>query len=403
MKIPQINIDDFDYLLPSERIAKYPLENRDQSKLLVFKNREIADNLFINLPDNLPENSLLVFNNTKVIRARLNFRKSTGAKIEIFCLEPTQPNNAELAFQQTQKVEWHCLVGNQKKWKEGLVYHQVVIDNNKITVAAEIIKKLSDGVIIRFEWNGNLPFATVMEAMGQTPIPPYLNREAEDIDTERYQTIYSKHDGSVAAPTAGLHFTPDVFNKLTSKGLKTIELTLHVGAGTFKPVKSQTIDEHEMHTERFHVPVHTINALMNHKGPVIAVGTTTVRTLESLYLAGVKLKEKVPSNHISQWDGFRFNSSLTFQESLDYILKHLNDNELNAFEASTSIIIIPGYRFKVIRGLVTNFHQPRSTLLLLISALVGDDWQRIYQYALDHDFRFLSYGDSSLLLSDSLL
>lgn len=399
MEIPHINIDEFDYPLPSERIAKYPLDNRDQSKLLVYKNDLIQQSSFHHVGDFLPDNTLLVFNNTKVIRARLHFFKSTGARIEVFCLEPHLPATAEQAFQARNQVEWQCLVGNQKKWKEGYISREVIIDSLPLKVKAEMVQKLTDGMIIRFTWAGDYSFASVMEAMGETPIPPYLEREAEAIDTERYQTVYSKYNGSVAAPTAGLHFSPAVLEALSKKGFKTMELTLHVGAGTFKPVKSKTIGDHEMHTEHFRVPLETIKALINHAGPIIAVGTTTVRTLESLYLAGVKLNQGVPCHHISQWDGFRYRSGLSLKESLEALVSHLEKTRLAAFEASTSIIIVPGFQFSVIEGLITNFHQPRSTLLLLIAALVGDNWQRIYRFALDNQFRFLSYGDSSLLMA----
>jgi S-adenosylmethionine:tRNA ribosyltransferase-isomerase len=398
MNIPQINIDEFDYQLPADKIAKYPIENRDQSKLLVYDNYVISEQLFSNLADFLPTNTLLVFNNTKVIRARLHFYKSTGAHIEIFCLEPYNAQTTELSFQQTHEVEWHCLVGNQKKWKKGTIAKNIEIDGSVITVEATIVKKLTDGVVVKFTWNGLKSFAAIMEAMGQTPIPPYLEREAEEIDTERYQTVYSKHKGSVAAPTAGLHFSPEVLQKLKEKGVQTIELTLHVGAGTFKPVKSETIDGHEMHTEHFSVPIETLRTIYQHKGPIIAVGTTTVRTLESLYLCGIKMNKGVPFKHISQWDGFQYVSNMSRTSSLEAIVHHLEKEKQHTFEASTAIIIVPGFKFQVIKGLVTNFHQPRSTLLLLVSALIGEKWKAIYQFAKDYNFRFLSYGDSSLLL-----
>lgn len=399
MEVPHINIDEFDYPLPSERIAKYPLENRDQSKLLVYKNNQIQESSFVHISNFLPTDALMVFNNTKVIRARLHFNKSTGARIEVFCLEPHLPPTAEQAFQARNQVEWQCLVGNQKKWKEGCISREIVINGMPVEVTAQMAGKLADGMIVRFIWSGNDTFASVMEAMGETPIPPYLERQAEAIDTERYQTVYSKYNGSVAAPTAGLHFSPTVLENVSQKGFKTIELTLHVGAGTFKPVKSKTIGEHEMHTEHFRVPIETLQTLINHPGPIIAVGTTTVRTLESLYLAGVKLQQGVPFHHISQWDGFRYRSNLSYKESLQTLTNYLKKGQLTAFEASTSIIIVPGFEFSVINGLITNFHQPRSTLLLLIAALVGEDWQRIYRFALDNQFRFLSYGDSSLLMA----
>jgi S-adenosylmethionine:tRNA ribosyltransferase-isomerase len=355
MKIPAINIDAYDYPLPAEKIAKYPLQNRDDSRLLAYVHQTLSESSFKSLPDLLPDNTLLVFNNTKVIRARLLFHKSTGARIEIFCLEPANGLTAEEAFQQTSTVEWICLVGNQKKWKEGPVWLTLTVADQPIRVEANVVQKLTDGAVIRFTWNGSHPFATMMEAMGQTPIPPYLERESEDLDNERYQTVYSKHNGSVAAPTAGLHFSPQVLHSLQLKGIKTIELTLHVGAGTFKPVKSNTIEDHEMHTEHFMVPLETLNTLLQHQGPIVAVGTTTVRTLESLYLAGVKMAGGLPCQHVGQWDGFQLDTQITRHEALDAIRLHLRKNNMQAYHASTAIIITPGYRFQYYRWIDYQF------------------------------------------------
>ncbi|GAO31077.1 S-adenosylmethionine:tRNA ribosyltransferase-isomerase [Geofilum rubicundum] len=399
MSIPQINISDYDYQLPTGRIAKYPLENRDQSKLLVYKNLHISHTRFFNLPEQLPHNSLLVFNNTKVIRARLEFFKSTGARIELFCLEPYEPSDAALAFQSLGEVQWQCMVGNQKKWKEGSLFATSQTTQGDIQVVATLIKKLSDGAIIQFKWDdAAITFSEIMEGMGQTPIPPYLEREAEDIDTERYQTVYSKYQGSVAAPTAGLHFTDEVLETLAQRNISLIELTLHVGAGTFKPVKTDTIDQHEMHTEHFEVTVNALRQIAEHDGPVIAVGTTSVRTLESIYRAAILLSQNRPHQNVQQWDGFEQVSDMPKAEALKLLIRHLHSQQQPAFKASTSIIITPGYQFKVIDGLITNFHQPRSTLLLLIAALIDENWKAVYDYALNNDFRFLSYGDSSLLL-----
>lgn len=399
MSIPQINISDYDYQLPTGRIAKYPLENRDQSKLLVYENQRISLYKFFNLPEHLPDNSLLVFNNTKVIRARLEFFKPTGARIELFCLEPYEPSDAALAFQSKAEVQWQCMVGNQKKWKEGQLFAQSQTDQGEVQVVATLIKKLSDGAIVQFKWEvADLTFSEIMEGMGQTPIPPYLEREAEDIDTERYQTVYSKFQGSVAAPTAGLHFTNEVLEALAQRNIALIELTLHVGAGTFKPVKTTTIDQHEMHSEHFEVTVNALRQIAEHNGPVIAVGTTSVRTLESIYRSAVLKAKNLPHQKVRQWDGFDQTSEMGKKEAFDLLINHLESTHQPSLKASTSIIITPGYQFKVIDGLITNFHQPRSTLLLLIAALIDENWKEVYDFAMSNDFRFLSYGDSSLLL-----
>lgn len=400
IKLPIIDISEFDYSLPSSRIAKYPLQNRDESKLLEISGKHFISRGFKELPKVLPQKSLLVFNNTKVVKARLLFKKLTGAQIEIFCLEPHQPNDAALAFQQTQSVEWQCMVGNLKKWKEGVISTEATTPHGVLKVDATIVEKLSDAIIIRFEWgNSSITFAEILESMGETPIPPYLERKAEAIDGERYQTIYSKSDGSVAAPTAGLHFTENILDQITKKEMERVELTLHVGAGTFKPVKSKYISNHEMHTEHFQIQLDTLKKIAKHDGPIIAVGTTSVRTLESIYRAGVLLYKNLPFHEITQWDGFMHESSLSMKESYQLIIDYLEKENLLSFQASTSIIIVPGYEFKVIDGLITNFHQPKSTLLLLIAALIGDQWKEAYNYAMNNNFRFLSYGDSSLLMN----
>ncbi|MDR2928934.1 MAG: S-adenosylmethionine:tRNA ribosyltransferase-isomerase [Cytophagaceae bacterium] len=402
MILPSINSAEYDYALPAERIAKFPLNNRDDSKLLIYNGQTISETVFSNLPDVLPDNALLVFNNTKVIRARLRFFKATGACIEIFCLEPHAPSSIELAFKQTEQVEWVCMAGNLKKWKEGEVSTNIRISNRNIKISATIAERLNENLIVRFCWNDtSLTFADILEAAGQTPIPPYLEREAVDLDAERYQTVYSKYKGSVAAPTAGLHFTVNVLQRLSCNGIQSAELTLHVGAGTFKPVKSDLATEHRMHTEHFTVSLNTLKQLEAHKGQIIAVGTTSVRTLESLYIAGVKRALSQPFNVIHQWDGFAYPPNLTMKEALGCLINYMEKHHQTLFDASTSIMIVPGYKLKAIDGLITNFHQPRSTLLLLIAAFVGNDWKNIYRYAINNHFRFLSYGDSSLLMKQS--
>lgn len=398
--IPQIEISEFDYNLPENKIAKYPLKNREESKLLFF-NGEIESKNFIDLPNLLPTNSLLVFNNTRVVKARMLFQKETGAKIEIFCLEQYKPVETAIAFSQKGKVQWKCLVGSLKKWKEGKIYSQILVNNKEITLEAQLIERLQDSVVIEFNWDDNYTFSEMLENIGQIPIPPYLQRSSEEIDETRYQTVYSKSDGSVAAPTAGLHFTDNILNEINNKGIKSCEITLHVGAGTFKPVQSEKVEEHLMHTEAFEIDKKTLELLYKHDGPIIAVGTTTTRTLESIYQIGLKIKSNDEYKHISQWDGFLYEMDINFKESLKIILEYLETNNLKCLYSSTSILLGPGYKFKTIDGLITNFHQPKSTLLLLISALVNDKWKEIYDFALKNDYRFLSYGDSSLLLNSS--
>jgi len=406
MNTKEIHISDYSYDLPDERIAKFPMAERDHSKLLLYNKGVVGEDVFYNLPKYLPQGALMVMNNTKVIQARLHFRKSTGALIEIFLLEPAVPADYEQMFQQTHRCSWLCLVGNQKKWKEGALVRDLEIKNEKFQISA--IRKGEQGTsqLIEFEWdNANINFADILDVLGELPIPPYLNRETQESDKSTYQTVYSKIKGSVAAPTAGLHFTERVLNEVDAHGIEREEVTLHVGAGTFRPVKSSTIGEHPMHTEYIAVHRHTIEQLLAHNGEAIAVGTTSVRTLESLYYMGLKVlanpsitEEKL---HVNQWEPYevessklKVQSSKSLQALLDWMIKH----ELTVLHSSTQIIIAPGYNYHIVKMLITNFHQPQSTLLLLVSAFVHGDWHKIYDYALAHDFRFLSYGDSSLLI-----
>ena len=398
-----IKISEFNYPLPDERIAKFPLSVRDESKLLVYRQGEVSEDRFTSLPDYLESGEMMVFNNTKVIQARLHFRKETGALIEVFCLEPIEPNDYVLSFQQTQKCSWLCMVGNLKKWKEGALKREVEVKGRTITLTATRGECRGTSHWIDFEWNDNtLTFADVLEAVGELPIPPYLNRETQESDKQTYQTVYSKIKGSVAAPTAGLHFTERVLKALDDKGIDREELTLHVGAGTFKPVKSEEIEGHEMHTEYISVNRRTIEKLIAHGGKTIAVGTTSVRTLESLYYIGILIHQNPEANqeelHVKQWMPYEAHPALTPVESLQGILAYLDRHGMEALHTSTQIIIAPGYEYKIVKKIVTNFHQPQSTLLLLVSAFVKGDWKKIYDYALSHDFRFLSYGDSSLLI-----
>ena len=404
MNTQQIHIDDFNYELPDERIAKFPLPRRDESKLLVYKNGNISESQFKNIASLLPEKSLLVYNNTRVIQARLLFQKSTGAKIEIFCLEPVAPHDYALAFQRNESCSWNCLVGNLKKWKEGALTKTVIIDGNEVTMTAEKKESYGDTHLIEFKWdNSDYTFADLLDAAGVLPIPPYLHRETQKSDLQTYQTVYSKIKGSVAAPTAGLHFTPEVLADVDAHGIMREEVTLHVGAGTFKPVKSETIEGHEMHTEFISVKRSAIENIKGKLGNIIAVGTTSVRTLESLYYIGVLLGNNpdiaAEDIHIKQWMPYsEENNLISADEAFQNILNYLDSHKLEALVGSTQIIIAPGYEFKVVRGIITNFHQPKSTLILLISAFVKGNWRPIYDYALNNGFRFLSYGDSSLLL-----
>ena len=398
-----IKISEFNYPLPDERIAKFPLSNRDESKLLVYRHGEVNEDRFTSLPDYLEPGEMMVFNNTKVIQARLHFRKETGALIEVFCLEPIAPNDYALSFQQTKRCSWLCMVGNLKKWKEGELKRTIEVKEKTITLTATRGECRGTSHWIDFAWNDEtLTFADILEAVGELPIPPYLNRETQESDKQTYQTVYSKIKGSVAAPTAGLHFTERVLKALDERGIDREELTLHVGAGTFKPVKSEEIEGHEMHTEYISVNRRTIEKLIAHGGKTIAVGTTSVRTLESLYYIGTLISMNPEANqeelHVKQWMPYEPHPALTPVEALQNILDYLNRNNMEALHTSTQIIIAPGYEYKIVKKIVTNFHQPQSTLLLLVSAFVKGDWKKIYEYALSHDFRFLSYGDSSLLI-----
>ena len=403
MKTENIHISDYNYLLPDDKIAKFPKEQRDQSKLLVYQSGEIKEDIFYHLPKYLPKNSLMVFNNTKVIQARLHFKKVSGALIEIFLLEPGMPTDYELMFQTKGYCEWLCLIGNLKKWKEGILVKEFIYNGE--TVRIEATKKESIGTShkVALKWdNTSLSFAELIDLIGELPIPPYLNRETEESDKTTYQTIYSKINGSVAAPTAGLHFTNNVLQDLDSYGIEREELTLHVGAGTFKPVKSEELSGHDMHTEYISVSKQTLEKLLSYDASAIAVGTTSVRTLESLYYMGVKLHSNPDLSeqelHITQWEPYKVKSSLTATEAIEEIIKYLDRNNVSTLHSSTQIMIAPGYNYKIVKLLITNFHQPQSTLLLLVSAFVKGNWKTIYDYALAHDFRFLSYGDSSLLI-----
>ena len=403
----QIQIKDYNYPLPDERIAKYPKAERDSSKLLLYKGGEIAEDVFKNLPDHLPEGALMVFNNTKVIQARLHFHKQTGALIEVFCLEPHTPLDYQQSFAKTRRVTWTCLIGNLKKWKEGRLERTIVVGDRSVVLTAERIGESGTGFEVAFDWgDDHVTFAEVLDAIGELPIPPYLNRSTEESDLTTYQTVYSKIKGSVAAPTAGLHFTPVVLDAISSKGIERCEVTLHVGAGTFKPVKSEQIQDHAMHAEWIAVSRSAIERLLAHDAACIAVGTTSVRTLESLYYVGVLLSKNPNATpdelHVPQWLPYDYaaedGEKLSSQGALQEILNYLEREHLTTLHTATQIIIAPGYRYNIVKAIVTNFHQPQSTLLLLVSALIGDDWHKVYNYALNHDFRFLSYGDSSLLM-----
>ena len=406
MNTKDIHISNYNYELPDERIAKFPKEERDHSKLLIYNKGQVGEDVFFHLPEYLPQGALMVFNNTKVIQARLHFRKDTGALIEIFLLEPAQPADYEQMFQQSERCSWLCLVGNQKKWKEGTLCRVIDVKGTSVEVRATRKGEHGTSQWIDFEWTGGVSFAEILDAMGELPIPPYLNRETQESDKTTYQTVYSKIKGSVAAPTAGLHFTERVLSAVDEHGIEREEVTLHVGAGTFKPVKSETIGKHAMHTEYIAVRRHTIERLLAHGGSAIAVGTTSVRTLESLYYMGLKVMRnpdiKEEQLHVNQWEPYQETDGeqkeVSSLEALQALLDWMVSHELTVLHSSTQIIIAPGYTYKIVKMLVTNFHQPQSTLLLLVSAFVHGDWHKIYDYALAHDFRFLSYGDSSLLI-----
>lgn len=406
MNVKEIKIHDYNYSLPDERIAKFPIAERDHSKLLIYNRGEIGEDRFYNIPSYLPKDALMIFNNTKVIQARLHLRKDTGALIEVFLLEPYLPADYEQVFQTTRECSWLCLVGNLKKWKGQELRRVITVGDEQITLCVNYEKEHKTSHLVRFSWDDKgISFAEILNAVGELPIPPYLNRETQESDTVTYQTVYSKIKGSVAAPTAGLHFTERVLADLDAHGIDREEITLHVGAGTFKPVKSEEIGGHDMHSEYVCVHRETIQKLIQHGGHAIAVGTTSVRTLESLYYLGARMLRAddtaTVSLHIDQWEPYADGQDAaqpTSVEALQAVLAYMDANSTNTIHFSTQIIIAPGYEYKVVNMLVTNFHQPQSTLLLLVSAFLHGDWKRIYDYALAHEFRFLSYGDSSLLI-----
>ncbi len=401
MTLQAINLEDYNYSLAEHRIAKYPLHQRDQSKRLIYRDHQIREDVFKHIPTYLDKDSLLVFNNTKVIHARVTFFKSTGAKIEIFCLEPFLPKNYTDALNSSNECTWKCFVGNAKKWKNNVLTKQIFINGKETTLSAEKTEQQGQAYIIRFRWNPVIPFYKILNENGAIPIPPYLKRESEETDKERYQTIYSNIEGSVAAPTAGLHFTQEI---LKNKNINTEKITLHIGAGTFTPVKTPDITEHPMHTERYYITADSLSNIMHYLKNIIAVGTTTLRCLESLYWTGVKISQS-PSGissaiHLDQWEHNELPQDIPVLKALKSIQNYMHKHKMDILEASTRIMIIPGYQFRIPRVLITNFHQPKSTLLMLIAAFIGEDWKSIYSYALAHDFRFLSYGDSNLLFTN---
>ena len=420
MDTKHIRIDDYNYSLPDERIAKFPLKERDHSKLLVYNKGKLSDDVFYNLPQYLPQGALMVFNNTRVIQARMHFRKETGALIEVFLMEPALPADYEQMFQSTSHCSWLCMIGNLKKWKDGSLKRDFEIKGHKLTLSATMdrSKAIEKGggtnYWVDFEWDAaEVNFAEILDAVGELPIPPYLNRKTEESDKTTYQTVYSKIKGSVAAPTAGLHFTDKVLKDIDAHGITRDEVTLHVGAGTFKPVKTEEIEGHKMHSEYIVVHRHTFERLLQHDSKAIAVGTTSVRTLESLYYVGVKILRNPNATEedlsVEQWEPYDLphdDAGLVIVEgkpvqvcdSIKAILDYLERDGLEALHTSTRIIIAPGYVYKIVKMLVTNFHQPKSTLLLLVSAFLKGSWREVYDYALGHDFRFLSYGDSNLLI-----
>jgi S-adenosylmethionine:tRNA ribosyltransferase-isomerase len=400
MVADNVYIKDYTYDLPAEKIANFPLKKRDESKLLIYSRGEIKDNIFYHLPEILPQNATLVFNDTRVIEARILFQKPTGGVIEIFCLEPHQ-ESMEMALARKGTATWHCLIGGASKWKHGqLLKKDLIIDNQQVTFSAAYIGKEADDFIIEFAWEPtDIPFIQLLHHAGNIPLPPYIKRKAEEIDSERYQTVFSHYEGSVAAPTAALHFTNEVLDGLRQRNINTEFVTLHVGAGTFKPVKTELVSEHQMHTEAFTVKRKTIEGLLAAE-TIIPVGTTSLRTLESLHWLGVKLYSGKLNDEwqLGQWEAYELNNQLPFKESYQCILDWMEEKNVNEIHCHTSLLILPGYTFKVANALVTNFHQPQSTLLLLVAAFIGDDWKKIYDHALNKDYRFLSYGDSSLLI-----
>ena len=398
--IPEIRIEDYNYPLPDERIAKYPLSSRDSSQLLVYKDGIPSCKSFKQIPDYIPGDALMVFNDTKVVPARLHFQRSTGAHIEIFCLEPVQPEEYVSMFAVTDCCRWKCIVGNVKRWKNDTLSLYNPLDDARIlemNLKADLVERDGETSVVEFRWDNGAPFSQVLEVCGSVPIPPYLNRDTEDVDLERYQTLYARYRGSVAAPTAGLHFTENVLQAIRSNGVDTDTVCLHVGAGTFLPVKSSLVAEHTMHREPFVVTLSLLEKLIARKGKVTAVGTTSVRTLESLYYVGVSCLENGHPEDVGQWDPYTRDYSYSTEEALGAIVNYLKSNGLNELKVGTRIIIVPGFTFRIVDMLVTNFHQPQSTLLLLISAFVDGDWRNIYDFALENNFRFLSYGDSSIL------
>lgn len=390
-------IKDFNYTLSDEQIAKYPITPRDHSKLLLYKAGKISHDVFYNIGKHLKDTPLLVYNNTRVIQARLIFQKSTGARIELFCLEPLAPSEYTLSLSSTKQCDWECLVGNAKKWKDDTL--QLYIEAIKLTLTATKIEALEFSQRIRFTWdNPQISFGEILDAIGELPIPPYLNRPTEESDKQNYQTVYSRIQGSVAAPTAGLHFTEEVITQLKKQQINFEEITLHVGAGTFRPVKTEDANQHIMHTETILLRRESIEHIQQNLGNVIAIGTTTVRTLESLYFLGYQDWEQTTIPQVKQFEPYQTNYTLTAEEALQHVLDTMTKNNTDILQARTQIMIKPGYQFRIIKGMITNFHQPQSTLLLLVSALIGEDWKKVYQYAQENQFRFLSYGDSSLLL-----
>lgn len=397
-----INIDDYNYNLPEERIAQYPVEERDKSRLLVYRKGEISGDIFRNITDYLSPDTLLVFNNTRVIRARLLFTKASGAGIEIFCLEPLSPADYERSFRSASPVEWKCIIGNLKKWKREILITRFTCRGKPYELAARKLSQEGEAWRINFSWApADISFGEVIESAGHIPLPPYIKRHDEDEDYKRYQTVYSRIEGSVAAPTAGLHFTEVVLRNILNKGIRCVDITLHVGAGTFQPVRSNDISMHEMHSEHFLISRDTIQTLLENKGRIVAVGTTSVRTLESLYWLGVKISRNpsVTDSGLTtgQWEPYENGEKISVEESIESLLNFMKTRQKEILQASTRIMIVPGYEFRMINGLITNFHQPGSTLLLLVSAWTGSEWRRIYSFALENGFRFLSYGDCSLL------
>ncbi|MDY5076003.1 MAG: S-adenosylmethionine:tRNA ribosyltransferase-isomerase [Paludibacteraceae bacterium] len=396
-----LSISDYNYPLPEERIAKYPLPERDHSKLLIYKDGEVREDRFFRVGDYIPAHSLLVYNNTRVIQARLVFHKPSGARIEIFCLEPLAPHDYQLSLSSTEGCTWKCMIGNAKKFRETAIDMPLQVASGNVVLRATKGEQTGNTFAVTFSWEGGLSFAEILDAVGELPIPPYLNRPTEERDKTTYQTIYSRIKGSVAAPTAGLHFTEAVLADLRQRGIKTTELTLHVGAGTFQPVKTEDANLHTMHTEIIAVPRQAIVDILANLGHIVAVGTTSMRTLESLYFLGCMLLRGDRSLHVPQFMPYEQEWTLSTEEALQALLAYLDETHQDTLHAETQIMIKPGYRFRVVEQLITNFHQPKSTLLLLVSAFVGEDWKKIYDYALAHDFRFLSYGDSSILFRNT--